>query len=209
MANPPSKAGLSEPSENNRFAQMLLEQINLELRVLSQADAAAVLRDQPGRWSVISILSAREERIIDLRLARESVRLVFDDVVVDDPGRGILGPQAAHAREIVANAERFAGHPLLIHCQMGFSRSPAAALGVLLLHARRHKVADPMEFALESLLQLGTFQPNPRLVRFMVEAVAPDEPRTLQRMFQHPLWRRLSKPDFYSRFLPRTQKAVE
>ncbi len=181
---------------------MLFEPINLELRVLSQADAAAVLREQPGRWCVISILSAREERIVDLRLARESARLVFDDVVVDDPSRAILGPQSAHAREIVANAERFTGQPLLIHCQMGFSRSPAAALGVLLMHARQRKLADPVGFALERLLQLGTFQPNPRLVRLMIEAVAPGEPHTLQQLLRHPLWRQMFGRDFYSRFLP-------
>lgn len=181
---------------------MFFDQIGLELRVLSQADAAAVLREQPQRWSIISILSAREERIIDLGLARESLRLVFDDVVVDDPGRGIIGPQTGHAREIVSNAERFTGQPLLIHCQMGFSRSPAAALGVLLMHARQRKLADPVGFALERLLQLGTFQPNPRLVRLMIEAVAPGEPHTLQHLLRHPLWRQSFGRDFYSRFLP-------
>jgi len=182
--------------------QMIIHQLGLELRVLSQADAAAVLREQPQRWSVISILSAGEERIIDLGLARDSVRLVFDDVVVDDPSRGILGPQATHAREIAASAERFAGQPLLIHCQMGFSRSPAAALGVLLMHARQRQMPDPIGFTLERLLQLGSFQPNPRLVRLMIEAVAPNEPRTLQQVLRHPLWRQSFGRDFYSRFLP-------
>ncbi len=182
--------------------RMIIHQIGLELRVLSQADAAAVLREQPQRWSVISILSAGEERIIDLGLARDSVRLVFDDVLVDDPSRGILGPQAAHAKEIVASAECFTGRPLLIHCQMGFSRSPAAAFGVLLMHARQRKLADPIGFALERLLRLGTFKPNPRLVRLMIEAVAPGEVHTLQQLLRHPLWRQSFGRDFYSRFLP-------
>lgn len=83
---------------------------------------------------------------------------------------GLVGPQAAHVADLIAFARAWDQQsPLLIHCWMGVSRSPAAALIAALVAC-----PDLDDAALAATLRQASPQasPNPRLVELGDEALS-------------------------------------
>jgi predicted protein tyrosine phosphatase len=90
------------------------------------------------------------------------LKLSFHDVAADAPG--MLPPDAEHVRALIDFARRWRERgegPLLVHCWMGVSRSPAAAF---IVHCALRPGADEHALARE-LRALAPFAtPNRRLV---------------------------------------------
>src|SRR5689334_1620307 len=101
---------------------MIIPELGLEIVVASRERAERLTNTEPQRWCVISI-HGKSELPAQLPKAREVETLVFDDVIQDEPMRGLLAPRTAHAEAILQAAQRFHGKPLLVHCAMGISRS--------------------------------------------------------------------------------------
>jgi predicted protein tyrosine phosphatase len=181
---------------------MIIPEINLEIAIASRVGAESLLISQPKRWCVISIRGPRELRS-NLSSAKDSAEIVFDDVAT---AGAIFAPHPVHAQAIIEAAERFIGNPLLVHCAMGLSRSPAAALGILYLYARRKSLTDPVDFALNWLKELGEFKPNPRLARLIVETIDSVEHKPFDRFRKHRLWQKEETQDLYSRLLPKPKR---
>lgn len=184
---------------------MKIPELDLNIVVASRERAERLTNAEPVVWCVISI-HGKTEIAAQLPKARELETLVFDDVIQDEPARGLLAPRAAHARIILEAARRFRGQPLLIHCARGISRSAAVALGVLYWHARLNQIPDAVEQTFKWLQALGEFSPNARLARLLVEAIEPDQPEPFLQFCDHPQWHLKRSEDFYSRFFPKPKR---
>ena len=187
------------------MSPMKIPELNLRLVVASRERAERLTNAEPGVWCVISI-HGKNEMPAHLPNAREIETLVFDDVIQDEPARGLIAPRAAHARTILDAASRFRRQPLLIHCAMGISRSAAVALGILYWQARLNNMPEPVKRTFQWLQQLGDFAPNARLARLLVEAIEPNEPHPFERFCNHPQWYLKKNQDFYTRFFPRPKR---
>lgn len=181
---------------------MIITEIGLEIRVASRIDAESILEFDPQWWCVISIRGRYETRA-DLSRAKSAVEVVFDDVATE---AAPFAPRPNHAQSILEAAGKFRGSPLLVHCAMGISRSPAAALGILYFHARAASLPRPVDFALTRLHQLGDFRPNPLLARLMIAAVDHGKRGSFERFRRHPLWLPGPTLDLYARVLPKPKR---
>ena len=181
---------------------MIILEANLEIRVSSRIAAESLLADEPQRWCAISIRGPQESKA-NLSRAKDSAIVVFDDV---SNKNDMFCPRLAHAQAIIEAAGKFAGNPLLIHCAMGLSRSPAAALGILYFHAKKQCLPDPVDFSMNWLNQLGDFKPNPLLAKLMIGAIEPTNPKFFERFRKHPLWKAQPSEDLSSRLLPKPKR---
>jgi predicted protein tyrosine phosphatase len=182
-----------------------IPELNLELRIASREEAQRLTQLDPNRWCVISI-HGRDETPARLPKAKAVALLVFDDLLTDVSDSGGPGPRAIHARQILEAAERFLGQPLLIHCAMGISRSAATALGILYWQARRQGLANPVDRTFAWLERLGTFRPNARLARLLIEAIDADQDKPFETFRRHPKWHLKSSGDFYDKFYPKPSR---
>jgi hypothetical protein len=101
--------------------------------------------------------------------------------------------------------ETFTGNPLLVHCAMGLSRSPAAALGIL-YYAKKKSVPAPVDFSMTWLNQLADFNLTPLLAKLMIEAIEPSNPKVFELFQKHPFWKAQPAQDLYSRLLPKPKR---
>ncbi len=184
---------------------MRIPELELEIVVASRERAERLTKADPQSWCVISI-HGQKEAPAHLPFAREVTTLVFDDVIRDEPWRDLIAPREAHALAILDSFRQYQGHPLLIHCAMGISRSAAVALGALYWHALRKTVHQPVERVFEWLRQLGEFSPNARLARLLIEAIEPNLHRPFDQFCHHPQWHLKPGDDLYSRFYPKPKK---
>lgn len=91
----------------------------------------------------------------------EQLILKFDDVVSDLNGRS--PPQSAHVAEALSYARRFEGRKLLVHCEMGVSRSAGIALAIL---AERYGPEREQDAVAHLLSIRPVASCNPRIVAF-------------------------------------------
>lgn len=111
---------------------------------------------------MISLLAANQDfhrpAVID---AARHLKLGMNDITFAGTG-DLIAPQEAHVSEIIAFAQGWDRTlPLLVHCWMGVSRSPAAAMIVSLAIAPE----DDDEALAQRLRQASPFAtPNSRLI---------------------------------------------
>ena len=129
-----------------------------------------VVRERsPGH--VVSIASPNAS-VPALDVRRHTVVVHHDVVDQTTPHPDLIHPAAGHARAIVTAAlawDRAA--PLVIHCQFGISRSPAAAMIAL---AALHPDRDPGEIARALRAAAPFASPNVRLVARADEVLGRD-----------------------------------
>lgn len=96
---------------------------------------------------VVSLVTAFEQPPTPRGVAREAhLRLEIDDIEAPIPGFNM--PDRAHVAALVAFLEAWRPErPLIIHCAAGVSRSTAAALVALCLHAEEHERRDERSLA--------------------------------------------------------------
>lgn len=105
--------------------------------VLPREGAFVAMTDHPD-WALISISdpgTAPYCRPLEVRTTGPRLDLQFDDLARCAPANHpeLVPPQREHAEAIVGFARQLIHNPpeaLVVHCAVGFSRSPAAALGV-------------------------------------------------------------------------------
>lgn len=119
-----------------------------------------------------TIESEQPERVISLldptgpfpelgpRYAGRHLRLTFHDVHESSPE--VIAPSLDHVRELLEFVRQWdGGHPLLVHCRAGISRSTAAAYVVMCL---TNPHADEFELALILRRASPLARPNETLV---------------------------------------------
>lgn len=127
------------------------------------------LRNQPPVDVLVSIWQPDEPRP-RLPEARDRLLLDFHDLPFDAPG--LRGPEARDARVLrdFARDRVRRGDHVLLHCAVGASRSPAAALAVLLaLDLTPERAIDEVMRVTRDMAA-----PNPRFVRHIDDAFGLD-----------------------------------
>ncbi|HPM85059.1 MAG TPA: hypothetical protein PLF81_30355 [Candidatus Anammoximicrobium sp.] len=92
--------------------------------VRSARNAEFFRSDRP--WAAISITSGREHPVLSEANRVGLLRLVFDDITQSDTPRSFTPALAAEILDFVASVWEKV-EVLLIHCDVGLSRSPAVA----------------------------------------------------------------------------------
>ncbi len=109
---------------------MYYELINQHLLVASREGARRVVAMDKDFWSVVSI-SGPSEPLNELPSAKRILRVVFDDTEIADESNAMMPPRSEDLRSIFQFVDKVPGAPLLIHCQVGISRSAAVALALI------------------------------------------------------------------------------
>lgn len=128
---------------------MYIEFHGRHLAIGSRLEAEQLVRTDKKFWNVISICSPTS-KAADLRDALKVHPVRFEDTEDMRDGEAVAVPRV----EVIASALQFAKETepgaLLIHCQMGWSRSTAIAL--LVLVQKQWPGPDAVAQAIESLL---------------------------------------------------------
>jgi predicted protein tyrosine phosphatase len=181
---------------------MYVEPLHCQMAVCSFDGAARLVGFDQGYWNVVSINGPREQKA-HLRLAKSVHYSCFDDV--ENPVSEIYRPPRDADLEGIFAFVRSLGvgppaPPLLIHCQMGISRSTAVALAWIYGHlppsnSRLEEAVDlilelqPLAKPNRLVLALGLAQFFPADEAHQLAAQVVSEPRLAQNRFQRPLER--------------------
>ena len=159
---------------------MFLESLNRHLQVASVVEAQRLTQLDRKFWNVVSIRGP----IVVREPFTEAKRVhyaVFPDMVPDEAEDL---SRAAHREDLAAIhqfVDKIPGEPLLVHCQVGISRSTAVALGIIVrtLAARN----EPVEQAIDLLLQVRPkASPNEHVLQLGLELfMTPAEAKVLAR----------------------------
>ena len=128
----------------------------LELVITDRSTARRILRSARKRAPfhyLVSIGAPRERKPAGVRHVPRCLRLVFTDTLSEQDG----GPSRRHVERLVefARGVRLARGRVLVHCQMGISRSSAAA--AILLAVKAGPGSEP-----EVLKSVGAIRPGAR-----------------------------------------------
>ena len=142
-----------------------------KVKIVGVEEALRLSKAELTGWNILSICG-RMEAPLSFPGAKSTKSLYFDDVEGDCPEDGQF---AARPEDIQAALEFSRGiddGPLLIHCQMGISRSTAIAWIIIYdkLKAEPGAVRQSFEFVRKLRPILS---PNPHVLRLGVKALAP------------------------------------
>lgn len=145
-----------------------------ELAVASQKRAEILLREQPGRWHVVSIREPGNPAP-DLADALSVHVATFEDVLTPQGQHG-HGPRAAHLESILRAVKPLRQAPVLIHCWAGRSRSTAVALTLIVqeLWEAGFESLPLIKAAIGKLLELNPHAvPNALVLRLGLDLILP------------------------------------
>ena len=151
---------------------MFIEHLQRHLTVCGQMELDAKLDADKDFWHVVSIREHHRPRP-SLRHAKRSLSLVFDDR--EDAGAG-TPPTTAHMRKIFELADGEPSCPLLIQCWLGWSRSTAVALAILVRGLVQSGVPHSkwVDLAASRLLEIRPpAKPNSLVLRLGLEQFLP------------------------------------
>ncbi len=150
---------------------MFIEELGQHLQVLSEAEAGSLTQMDRGFWSVVSIHGAGE-RPAPLAQAKRVHYACFDDIEEEGPLAFGQCARADDLAQVFGFMELIGGEPLLIHCVMGISRSPAVALAWICRRLAGQKgLADR---AVDCLLRVRPIaRPNRLVLRLGLEQFLP------------------------------------
>ena len=107
---------------------MFIQTLQQEIAVECQEDARDLVDRQPDYWHVLSIYGrSTEESLPAFERARRLQQIRFDDVLHDDPERGLRAARPSEVNQAIQFSRSIGTAPLLIHCHAGISRSTAVA----------------------------------------------------------------------------------
>ncbi|HWZ94583.1 MAG TPA: hypothetical protein VNW30_05255 [Opitutaceae bacterium] len=165
---------------------MHLDLFERHLAIGSREEAVRMTRMDRRFWNVISICSPTTVPA-DLREAKRVHPLRFEDTEDSRDPEAVCVPRVESIAAAIQFAEETAPGGLLVHCQMGWSRSPAIAL--VLLVKKLWPAPDALDRACAALLAVRPrSRPNILIVRLGFELFMPQEQaRTWStRVFEHP-----------------------
>lgn len=97
---------------------------------------------------------------------KNHLRLTLNDIASNDiasPQNALIPPDPAHVAELLSFAEKWPGdRPILIHCQAGISRSPAA--GYVIWCMKRPEIPE-RRLAQELRARAPSATPNPLIIK--------------------------------------------
>lgn len=140
---------------------MYIECLQRHLAVCAVADLPSFTRRDPKFWNLISLLGPQTPSPVKVNF-KDHHRAHFDDVADAKAATGGTIVNAATMRAILKFVDDRPGQPILVHCVMGISRSPAAVLVLLLRGMISSGEEHPADAAVESLLTIRPIaRPNP------------------------------------------------
>lgn len=141
-----------------------------KLKIVGVEEALRLSKAELTGWNILSI-GGRMDAPLSFPGAKSTKSLHFDDVEDDCPEDGAFAATPEDIQEALEFSRGIVG-PLLIHCQMGISRSTAIAWIIIYdkLKAEPGAVRQSFEFVhkLRPILS-----PNPHVLRLGVKALAP------------------------------------
>lgn len=152
-----------------------------EIQIASKSEAEQLVRDEPNKWSVISISSVdnarfkREGKIYPLeaavlKKAKNLCCVHFDDITREEKDYVICSPD--HITQILKFAWSVRGQPLLVHCYAGIRRS-AAMMFLILLDNIQSVSEFPIEDALGMVLHARPIcYPNKHIMHLGIQMLA-------------------------------------
>jgi predicted protein tyrosine phosphatase len=165
---------------------MFIEELGQHLQVLSETEAGSLTRLDRGFWSVVSIHGPGERRAL-LAQAKRVHYACFDDTEEEGPSAVAQYARPDDLARVFGFMELAGRDPLLIHCVMGISRSPAVALAWICRRlGHRKNLAD---LALDCLLRVRPIaRPNSLVLRLGLEQfLSPPKAALLTRdLIGHP-----------------------
>ncbi len=175
---------------------MFIEELGQHLQVLSEMEAGSLTQLDRGFWSVVSIHGPGDRRA-PLAQAKRVHYASFDDTELEGPSALSQYARTEDLARIFGFIKLIGRDPLLVHCQMGISRSPAVALAWICWRLDgRKRLAD---VAVDCLLRVRPVaNPNRLVLRLGLEQFLPaskaanltrallDHPRLVQNHFARP-----------------------
>lgn len=165
---------------------MLIAPLQRHLAVESREGALRLTRTDRKFWNVISICSPTTAPV-HLPDALQVHPMRFEDTELANDPEAVAIPRREDIVAVLNFSDVTAPRPLLVHCQMGLSRSTAVAL-VLLVRALWPS-PTAFEQASEALLEVRPqSRPNSLIARLGFEEImTPSEARRLaQAVIEHP-----------------------
>ncbi|MDA1274917.1 MAG: hypothetical protein O2960_12855 [Verrucomicrobia bacterium] len=165
---------------------MYYELINQHLHVASREGARRVVAMDKDFWSVVSI-SGPSEPLNELPSAKRILRAVFDDTEIADESNALIPPRSEDLRSIFQFIDEVPGAPLLIHCQVGISRSAAVALALICREIPKEE--GFWDRAVDTLLDIRPqAKPNALVLRLGLELFMPlgEAGRHATNLINHP-----------------------
>jgi predicted protein tyrosine phosphatase len=160
---------------------MFLECLQREMAVCHHGEIEALLKDDPGRWHVVSIREPDHPEAV-LKDALKAHAVVFKDVLTST---GTHGPNAPRLEGILRFVQNSGHAPLLFQCWAGRSRSTAVALVVIVKDLWDQGLDGPdlVRTAIDALLQIRPVAiPNKLVLRLGLELSLPESlGRTLSK----------------------------
>lgn len=139
---------------------MFIKEIGRHLAVGSREDALRLVKMDPQFWNIISIHGSRIPKAV-LTGAKATFYAAFDDVETSNADGTKVG--ASVLKQIFDFADTTRPGPLLVHCQMGLSRSTAVCLAIIARQLQSSRVPNFLDRAVEILIGLRP-QANPNLL---------------------------------------------
>jgi predicted protein tyrosine phosphatase len=157
---------------------MLVECFQRHLAVTSRDGAARLIRTDRRFWNVVSICSPTTPPL-NMADAVRIHRMRFEDTEQANDPDAVCVPRAEDLAAVFTFADETAPGPLLVHCQMGLSRSTAVAL--VLLVRKLWPAPDALTTATAALLEVRPqSRPNSLVARLGFELfMPPDQARLL------------------------------
>jgi predicted protein tyrosine phosphatase len=134
-----------------RKENMYIEFFERHLAIASREEAIRMTKTDKRFWNVISICSPTTPPA-DLREAKRVHPLRFEDTEDSRDLDAVCVPKVETIAAAIQFARETAPGGLLVHCQMGWSRSPAVALVILV--QKLWPAPDALDRACEALLAL-------------------------------------------------------
>lgn len=151
---------------------MFIACIERHLAVCSLTELPAFTKRDPKFWNVISLLGPQSPSPAKVNF-RDHHRAHFDDVCAVPNANAEAGGVVVNAptmRGMLKFVDDRTGQPILVHCVMGISRSPAAALVFLLRGLIAAGAKNPAAVGLETLITIRPqVRPNPLVLKTGLE----------------------------------------
>ncbi len=172
---------------------MFIASLQRHLNVCAQVELPAFAKRDPGFWSVVSIREPSRPVPNPAGFGGFHTTLCLDVVGTDglEANELVHAPRSEHLEEIFRFADSAPGHPLLVHCWAGVSRSTAVALALIVraMHANGCSDDEMVGDACEILLAIRPqAAPNPLVLELgLAQFMDPDSAhRLMVRLVNQP-----------------------
>jgi predicted protein tyrosine phosphatase len=146
---------------------MFIDCIKRHLAICAYSDLASIAKRDKNFWNVITIMGPGVGKL-QVPGFLKKLRLVFEDVREEgdnfEPDIPVVTMR--HAQQAFEFVDSIPGEPVLIHCLMGVSRSPAMAMAIILRGMAQAGLLSHVDDAVNILLSIRPqAKPNPLVLK--------------------------------------------